>query len=40
MAIMGANVQLHLVAGLLLLAGYVIVLIVGAVAPAVDLFLG
>ena len=39
MAIMGANVQLHLRAGLLLLAAYVVVLVVGAVAPAVDLFL-
>ncbi len=36
MAIMGVNVQLHLRAGLLLLAAYVIVLIVGAVAPAVE----
>ncbi len=40
MAIMGVNVQLHLLAGLLLLAAYVIVLIVGAVAPGVDLFIG
>ncbi len=40
MAIMGVNVQLHLRAGLLLLAAYVIVLIVGAVAPGVTLFLG
>src|SRR5688500_760643 len=40
MAIMGANVQLHLVAGLLLLVGYVVVLIAGVVAPGVDLFLG
>ncbi len=39
MAIMGANVQLHLRAGLLLLAAYVIVLIVGAVAPGVPLFI-
>ena len=39
MAIMGTNVQLHLRAGLLLLAAYAFVLIVGAVAPAVDLFL-
>jgi 1,4-dihydroxy-2-naphthoate octaprenyltransferase len=39
MAIMGANVQLHLRAGLLLLGAYVVVLVVGAVAPAVDLFL-
>jgi 1,4-dihydroxy-2-naphthoate octaprenyltransferase len=40
MAIMGANVQLHLRAGLLVLAAYAIVLVVGAVAPAVSLFLG
>ncbi|HEY4190355.1 MAG TPA: hypothetical protein VGM28_08035, partial [Candidatus Limnocylindrales bacterium] len=39
MSIMGINVQLHLRAGLLLLAAYVVVLVVGAVAPAVDLFL-
>jgi 1,4-dihydroxy-2-naphthoate octaprenyltransferase len=39
MAIMGVNVQLHLRAGLLLLAGYAIVLIAGAVAPTVSLFL-
>jgi 1,4-dihydroxy-2-naphthoate octaprenyltransferase len=40
MAIMGANVQLHLRAGLLLLGAYLIVLIVGAVAPSVSLFIG
>jgi 1,4-dihydroxy-2-naphthoate octaprenyltransferase len=40
MAVMGNNVQLHLRAGLLLLAAYAIVLIVGAVAPSVSLFLG
>ena len=40
MAIMGTNVQLHLRAGLLLLAAYAIVLILGAVAPSVPLFLG
>ncbi len=40
MAIMGVNVQLHLRAGLLLLAAYVIVLAVGAIAPTVSLFLG
>ena len=40
MAIMGVNVQLHLRAGLLLLAGYVVVLILGAVAPSVPVFLG
>ncbi len=33
MAIMGVNVQLHMRAGLLLLAAYLLVLIVGAVAP-------
>ena len=40
MAIMGVNVQLHLRAGLLLLAGYVIVLVLGAVAPSVPVFIG
>ncbi|MEA2613302.1 MAG: 1,4-dihydroxy-2-naphthoate polyprenyltransferase [Chloroflexota bacterium] len=40
MAIMGENVQLHLAAGLLLLAAYAIVIVAGAVAPGVDLFLG
>lgn len=40
MAIMGANVQLHLRAGLLLLTGYVIVLVLGAVAPMVPVFIG
>jgi 1,4-dihydroxy-2-naphthoate octaprenyltransferase len=40
MAIMGTNVQLHLRAGLLLLAAYAIVLVLGAVAPSVNLFLG
>jgi 1,4-dihydroxy-2-naphthoate octaprenyltransferase len=39
MAVMGVNVKLHLVAGLALLAGYAVVLIVGAVAPNVRLFL-
>jgi 1,4-dihydroxy-2-naphthoate polyprenyltransferase len=39
-AIMGTNVQLHLRAGLLLLAAYAIVLVIGAVAPAVQLFIG
>ena len=39
MAIMGSNVQVHLRAGLLLLAAYAIVLVVGAVAPTVSLFL-
>jgi 1,4-dihydroxy-2-naphthoate octaprenyltransferase len=40
MAIMGVNVKVHLYAGLLLLAGYAVVLILGAVAPSVSLFLG
>ena len=40
MAIMGTNVQLHLMAGLLLLAAYAVVLIAGVVAPGLDLFLG
>lgn len=40
MAVMGVNVKLHLMAGLALLAGYAVVLIVGAVAPNVRLFLG
>ena len=39
MAIMGVNVQLHLRAGLLLLAAYLLVLIVGAVAPGASLFI-
>ena len=39
MSIMGVNVQLHLRAGLLLAAAYAIVLIVGAVAPEVSLFI-
>src|SRR5687768_4666939 len=39
MAIMGTNVQLHLMAGLLLLVAYVVVLVAGVVAPGVDLFL-
>lgn len=39
MAVMGVNVQLHLRAGLLLLGAYVIVLVVGALAPGVSLFL-
>jgi len=40
MAIMGVNVKVHLYAGLLLLAGYAVVLILGAVAPSVSLFVG
>jgi hypothetical protein len=37
---MGVNVKLHLYAGLALLTAYVLVLIVGAAWPGVDLFLG
>jgi 1,4-dihydroxy-2-naphthoate octaprenyltransferase len=40
MAVMGVNVKVHLYAGLLLLAGYAVVLILGAVAPSVPLFIG
>jgi 1,4-dihydroxy-2-naphthoate octaprenyltransferase len=40
MAIMGVNVQLHLRAGLLLLLAYALVLVVGVVAPTLDLFVG
>jgi 1,4-dihydroxy-2-naphthoate octaprenyltransferase len=40
MAIMGINVQLHLRSGLWLMAAYSIVLILGAIAPSLDLFLG
>jgi 1,4-dihydroxy-2-naphthoate polyprenyltransferase len=40
MAVMGVNVKVHLYAGLLLLAAYLVVLVAGAVAPSVDLFLG
>jgi hypothetical protein len=40
MAIMGVNIQLHLVAGLALVAAYLAVLAIHAVAPSVPLFLG
>jgi 1,4-dihydroxy-2-naphthoate polyprenyltransferase len=40
MAIMGANVAVHTRAGLLLIAAYAVVLVLGALAPSVDLFLG
>ncbi len=40
MAIMGTNVQVHTVAGVLLLLAYLAVLVIAAVAPSVDLFLG
>jgi 1,4-dihydroxy-2-naphthoate octaprenyltransferase len=39
MAIMGANIRLHLVVGLLLLVAYLLVLVAGAFAPGVPLFL-
>jgi hypothetical protein len=39
MAVMGVNIKLHLFAGLLLFGAYVLVLILGAVAPGVPLFL-
>jgi 1,4-dihydroxy-2-naphthoate octaprenyltransferase len=38
MAIMGVNIRLHLVAGALLLIAYVVVLVAGAIAPDVPLF--
>jgi 1,4-dihydroxy-2-naphthoate octaprenyltransferase len=40
MAIMGANIKVHLYAGVLLFLAYVVVLVAGAVAPSVDLFIG
>jgi len=40
MAVMGVNVKVHLYAGLLLLAGYLVVLIAATLAPSVSLFLG
>jgi 1,4-dihydroxy-2-naphthoate polyprenyltransferase len=40
MAIMAANIQLHLFVGLALLAAYTVVLIVAALAPGVPLFIG
>ena len=39
MAVMGVNVKLHLYAGLLFLAGYVVALAAGAVAPTLSLFI-
>ncbi len=39
MAIMGVNVKVHLYAGLLLLAGYGVVLLLGALVPSVSLFI-
>lgn len=40
MAVMATNVQVHLLAGLLLLAAYLVVLVVQSAAPSVDLFVG
>jgi 1,4-dihydroxy-2-naphthoate polyprenyltransferase len=40
MAVMGINVKLHLYAGLLLLAGYLVVLAASALAPNLNLFVG
>jgi 1,4-dihydroxy-2-naphthoate octaprenyltransferase len=40
MAVMGVNIRLHLYVGLALLAGYAVVLVAGAIAPDVPLFLG
>ena len=40
MAVMGVNIKVHLYAGLLLLAGYVVVLLLGAVAPSLVSVLG
>jgi 1,4-dihydroxy-2-naphthoate octaprenyltransferase len=39
MAIMGVNIQLHLVAGVALVGAYLAVLVIKAVAPGVPLFL-
>jgi 1,4-dihydroxy-2-naphthoate octaprenyltransferase len=40
MAVMGVNIKLHVVAGVLLFVAYAIVLLAAALAPGVDLFLG
>jgi len=40
MAIMGVNIKVHFFAGLLLIAAYLAVLAVSALAPSVDLFVG
>jgi 1,4-dihydroxy-2-naphthoate octaprenyltransferase len=40
MAVMGVNIKVHLYAGLLLIAAYVVVLVAGALAPSVSLFVG
>jgi 1,4-dihydroxy-2-naphthoate polyprenyltransferase len=39
MAVMAVNIQVHLLAGILLFAAYAIVLVVGAFAPSVPLFI-
>jgi hypothetical protein len=39
MAVMGVNIKVHLYAGVLLLVAYLVVLIAGALAPSVNLFL-
>jgi hypothetical protein len=38
MAVMGVNIKLHLYAGALLFAAYVIVVVVAAVVPSAPLF--
>jgi 1,4-dihydroxy-2-naphthoate octaprenyltransferase len=40
MSIMGVNIKVHLYAGLLLIAAYLIVLVSGALAPSLNLFVG
>jgi len=40
MSVMAVNINVHLYAGLLLLAAYLIVLVAGAVAPSINLFVG
>jgi 1,4-dihydroxy-2-naphthoate polyprenyltransferase len=40
MAIMGVNIKVHLYAGLLLIAAYLVVLVAAALAPSVSLFVG
>jgi 1,4-dihydroxy-2-naphthoate octaprenyltransferase len=40
MAVMGTNIKVHAYAGLLLLLAYGLVLVAGALAPSLDLFLG
>jgi 1,4-dihydroxy-2-naphthoate octaprenyltransferase len=40
MAIMGVNIKVHLYAGLLLIAAYLIVLLSAALAPSLNLFVG